>query len=50
VSYRTYRLADTVRVVALEDTGRVNGYLKKLKNHLGYKLSGDPGNKVLYFL
>ena len=32
VSYRTYRLADTTRVVDSEDTGRVNGYLKKLKS------------------
>jgi hypothetical protein len=39
-----------MRVVDLEDTGTVNGYLKKLKHHLDYKLSGDPANKVLDFL
>jgi hypothetical protein len=50
VSYRTYRLADTTRVVDSEDTGRVNGHLKKLKHHLNYKLSGDPAIQVLDFL
>jgi hypothetical protein len=42
VSYCTYRLADTTRVVDSVDTGRVNGYLKKLKHHLDYEISGDP--------
>jgi hypothetical protein len=50
VSYRTYRLSDTTRVVDLEDTGRVNGYLKKLKHYLDNKISGDPAIQVLYFL
>jgi hypothetical protein len=50
VSYRAYRLKDTEQLIDEEDTGRVNGYLKRVKHHFSYTFAGDPPLKVLDFL
>jgi hypothetical protein len=50
VSYRTYRLIDTTQSLDAVVTGKINGYLKKLKHHIDSKFSGDPAIQVVDFL
>jgi hypothetical protein len=50
VSYRSYRLKDTEAVIDENDTGKVNGILKKIKHHFSYSFGGDIPLKVLDFL
>jgi hypothetical protein len=50
VSYRSYRLKDTEAVIDEKDTGKVNGILKRIKQHLYYSFGGEIPLKVLDFL
>jgi hypothetical protein len=50
VSYRAYRLKDTEAVIDENDTGRVNGILKRVKHHFSYSFGGEVPLKVLGFL
>jgi hypothetical protein len=47
VSYRSYRLKDTEAVIDENDTGKVNGILKRIKNHFSYSFGGEIHLKVL---
>ena len=50
VSYRSYRLKDTEAVIDENDTGKVNGILKRIKHHFSYSFGGEIPLKVLDFL
>jgi hypothetical protein len=50
VSYRSYRLKDTEAVIDENDTGKVNGILKRVKHHFSYSFGGEIPLKVLDFL
>jgi hypothetical protein len=47
VSYLAYRLKDTEAVIDENDTGRINGILKRVKHHLSYSFGGEFPLKVL---
>jgi hypothetical protein len=50
VSYRFYRLKDTEAMIDENDTGKVNGILKRIKHHFSYSFGGEIPLKVLVFL
>jgi hypothetical protein len=50
VSYRSYRLKDTEAVIDENDTGKVNGILKRVKYNISYSFERDIRFKVLDFL
>jgi hypothetical protein len=50
VSYRSYRLKDTEAVIDENDTGTVNGILKRIKNHFSYSFGGEIPLNMLEFL
>jgi hypothetical protein len=50
VSYRAYRLKATEAVVGENDTGRVNGILKRVKQYFSYSFGEEVPLKVLDFL
>jgi hypothetical protein len=50
VSYRSYRLKNTEEVIDENDTGKVNGILKRIKHHFSYSIGGEIPLNVLDFL
>jgi hypothetical protein len=50
VYYRSYRLKDTEAVIDENDTGKVNGILKRIKHHFSYSFGGEIPLKVLDLL
>jgi hypothetical protein len=50
VSCQSYRLKDTEAVIDGNDTGKVNGILKRVKHHFSYSFGGEIPLKVLDFL
>jgi hypothetical protein len=50
VSNRAYRLKETEAVKDENDTGKVNGILKRVKHHFSYSFGGEIPLKVLDFL
>jgi hypothetical protein len=47
VSYRSQRLKDIEAVIDENDTGKVNGILKRVKQHFSYSFGGEIPLKVL---
>jgi hypothetical protein len=50
VSYGSYRLKDTEAVIDENDTLKVNGILKRVKNNFSFSVGGEIPLKVLDFL
>jgi hypothetical protein len=50
VSYRTYRLANTIQKTIAAVSGKLNSQLKQLRHYVYYKFTGDPAIQVIDFL